>query len=805
MLVAAGSSLAADPTGTPAPEDGQVQSVEGLKEVLVTARKRQESFQSTPVIESVISQQALERFQTHDLYVLADQVPGLLLGGGVGAYGATASIRGVGTSVESPTVDQSVALDVDGMPLSQGLAYNTAMFDVGQVEVLKGPQALLYGKNNTGGVIMLRSADPTDTPEVIVRGGYEAEAQEKLGEIVLSGPVAPSLKLRLAAHYSDDNGFFSNRDVAPAGYGVLTPTTSNFDADQNAIVRGTALFEPSAFYRARLKVNYSYDFVNDGGEDETIAGCPFGLTSFTGFPVLDPSDDCKLGQIVYDPRLDPTYWPGVRNGGIPFSRSTQEFGTLEQNVHLGAFTVTAITGFYELHQQSLLNGSATTLVTLAPDNDFSNREFTQEVRLASDFTHSPVNFMLGGFYQNGHMVNSVRILGNTGIPGVPLPAVLQDNIQGVNINSISGFGQLIWNVTDAIELDAGARVTHEARTHTEDNFDIISGPLGPTPLADPYISSTDTSPEVTLTYRPSDELTFFGSFKEGFKSGSFNTVVYYDPTTRSSFGDEKVRGDEVGLKSLLFDRQLRIDLDGYSYHYVGLQVGADVITPTGGLVLTTLNAASANVRGVDLDVDFAPARIRGLTLRTSLNYNLARYDSFPDAPCSNGQLISEGCDQAYDAALGANTAQNLSGRPLVRAPDVTVTSGADYEMPVGRDMTLGLGATVTYTSEYYTALIDRNAPGFLQGGFAKANLSASFGGPDDAWAVALIGNNVANKITTSHCDNAPVLGDILFSGEVSGTNTRGPGGDDYPTCLPERGREIWLRVTLRPLQLFGRQ
>jgi iron complex outermembrane recepter protein len=777
------------------------QTAQSLAEVIVTGRKREESLLDAPVVESVVSRQALEQFQTPDLIGMSDQVPGLLIGSGVGAFGAQVSIRGVGTTLETATVDQDVLLNVDGLPLGQGLAYNTALFDVAQAEVLKGPEPLLYGKNSTGGVISLRSADPTDQTDVILRTGYEVESQEWLGQAIFSGPVTPWLKARLAAQYSDDEGYFKNRDIAADGFGMVTPTTSDYQAEKSAIVRGTVLLNPTDAYSARLKLNYSYDFVNYGGEDEQMAACPYGLTSFTGLPVFDSHDRCALGRNVYDPWMNPAAFPGIRNNGIPFTKAEQEFGSLEQNLHLGPMTLTSVTGFYEVHQQELQNGNAgSALITLAPDNDFSTRQFTEELRLASDF-RSPVNFVMGGFYENSYMVNSVVIRANTAIPGIPLPGVLQDNIQGVDVNSISGFGQILWKITNQLELDGGARVTHEARHHTEDNFSANSGPLGPTPLLDPGLSTTNTSPEVTLTYKPTDTLTLFGSYKQGFKSGSFNTVVYYDPNTSSSFGDEKVDGGEIGLKTRLFDRRLSLNLAGYYYHYSGLQVGADEISPTGVIVLNTLNAASAKVEGVDFDASYA-APIDGLTLHGAVNYNHAIYESFPNAPCSNGQLVSEGCNQLFSAATGVYGAQNLTGRPLPHAPRWAFVPGADYQTPLGSNLLLSFGALFTYTSSYYTDIIDRNAPGYLEGGYGKTDLSIGLKRRDDAWELALIGDNIGDKVVAVHCDNAGEQGAVILGGEVSGTNTRGPGGDDYPTCTPERGRAVWLRLTFHPLALF---
>ena len=150
-----------------------------LGEIIVTARKRQESILNVPVVETALPQATLQRFQTQDLKDIATLVPGLTLGDSILSIGTQISIRGVGTTTFNPGIDQSVSLNIDGLQLSQGLAYSSALFDMGQVEVLKGPQSLFYGKSSPGGVISIRTADPSDRFELIARAGYEFEAQEK--------------------------------------------------------------------------------------------------------------------------------------------------------------------------------------------------------------------------------------------------------------------------------------------------------------------------------------------------------------------------------------------------------------------------------------------------------------------------------------------------------------------------------------------------------------------------------------------------------------------------------------------------
>jgi iron complex outermembrane receptor protein len=236
------------------------------EEIIVTARKRQESILKVPVVESVISTQALDKQAIVTVNDISNHVPGLVIGSATGIIGANVAIRGIGTSGTNPIVDQDVLLSIDGMPLTQGLAYTAGTFDLGQVEVLKGPQSLFYGKNSPAGVISLRSADPTDKAEIVLRTGYETVAEQKIGEVVVSGTVAPTLKLRLAAHFDQMNGWMKNLGVGDPAYGGLAPAFTNFAPDKNWIVRGTVLFEPNDRYTAKLKMTWAQRRMHGGGD-----------------------------------------------------------------------------------------------------------------------------------------------------------------------------------------------------------------------------------------------------------------------------------------------------------------------------------------------------------------------------------------------------------------------------------------------------------------------------------------------------------------------------------------------------------
>lgn len=771
-----------------------------LDQVVVSARKRKESILEVPVVANVITQDTLERTKIDDLYAVATRVPSLLLGNGVTSSGTQVSLRGIGTTAINPTMDNSVSLNIDGLSLSQGAAYGLGMFDVEQIEVLKGPQSLFFGKNNTAGVISLRSADPGDDTEIIARLGYEDEAEEKVGEFILSGPVSQSLKLRLAARHSDQEGYFRNEAVATPGLGGRTPEFRNYAPARETLLRGTALYEPNDRFSARLKLNYSDYRMNGGASPFQTAYCPEGTGGVAPINVsfLD-GEDCKADRVIRRPWFDLSAFPvGLANGGVPFEDSTQSFGTLELNVGLSdAIGLTSVTGYYENDFHSLFAGStSSTTQLMAQTYDFSNRQFTQELRLVSDYADRPVNFMLGAFYQDGTMRNEVDIAGNILFN---LPQTMQHVLNVVDTESYSVFGQAIWDITEKLEFSGGARWTEETRKHRLFNLHPGIGPVGEVARLDPRISSSNLSPEFSLAYKPTADMTAFVSYRTGFKSGSFMGINYTPPDRPASFGEEEARGYEVGLKFLAFDRRLSANIAAYDYRYEDLQVGALELTNLGNgsyLVFTrTLNAASAKVRGIELDATYMPESISGLMLSGALNYNHARYDSFPNAPCGNGQTVSQGCDQLFNPSTGRYSAQDLSGRRLVRAPDWTAFLSFDHEIYLADGKRFNYGAGASYVSDYSTTLAD--PPGFPQDAYTKYDAHVSLTGADNRWEVALIGRNLGDETTVGRCSNDNSQNGGILGGQISGAPAGGPAGQDEASCYVERGREIWARLSWR--------
>jgi outer membrane receptor protein involved in Fe transport len=315
-----------------------------------------------------------------------------------------------------------------------------------------------------------------------------------------------------------------------------------------------------------------------------------------------------------------------------------------------------------------------------------------------------------------------------------------------------------------------------------------------TPLVNDELDSDNVSPEVTVTYTPTDDLTLFASYKQAFKSGSFDSVTIKPAGSDLSFADEEVRGYEGGIKTRLFDRALTLNLAAYSYHYRDLQVGTNEISETGAIAIRTVNAATANIYGVDFDTTYKAPALAPLTLSAGVSYNHARYGSFDNAPCYGGQTIAMGCNRILNPVTGRFTAQDLSGRELMRAPEWTANFGVDFEISVSSDLTLALGASTLYTDSYYTNLLLRSD--MVQDSFFKTSASIALRGAGNAWEVALIGSNLENEITTGNCVNGNLANGVIFGGQLDGGPVGGPAGVDELACNAEPGRAVWVRLTV---------
>jgi outer membrane receptor protein involved in Fe transport len=448
------------------------------------------------------------------------------------------------------------------------------------------------------------------------------------------------------------------------------------------------------------------------------------------------------------------------------------------------------------------------------------QDFTQEIRLASDFG-GPLNFSVGGFYQDGKITNNMTLPGNTFLG---LPPLLFSGTHDVDIRAISLFGQLRYAPSPQFEIAAGVRWTDEKRSNVPTTVDIfgavtgVPGTVMVSQVAQPRLSAKNWSPELTLTYTPTDDLTIFASLKQAYKSGSYNLVVPAEVGVPIDFGDERIRGGELGVKMRLADRQINFNIAGYYYKVSDIQVQVNL--PFQGVIpiLTTLNAASAKIYGIEADFSYRPDLIDGLEIFGAVNYNRGRFADFT-APCNAGQTFGDGCSLSPvpntsaqnvftdPAILGGTpfryTDRDLSGSRLTRSPDWSGNIGFFYETEIGSGLTLGFGSDAQFGSKYIALLGTDSQSEIFQNGYAKVNATITLKGENDAWEVAFIGNNLSDKLTKSQLNKANYIGGVVFPGSIVGGPTTGPAGRAPTAGVLDRGRELWIRMTFRPMALNG--
>lgn len=769
-----------------------------LGEITVTARKQSELLLNVPVVATILPKAQLENLQTTEITDLPALVPGMLIGHSVLATGGQISIRGIGEFTLDSGVDQTVTLNIDGLPLGQGLALYSGLFDLDRIEVLKGPQPLFYGKSAVGGVLALRTADPTDQPEMIASAAYEFYSIAAREELILSGPVSDTLKLRLSTMYQRQEGYFENVAMALPGTGALDPAYDRGPNGDSYIVRGTVLWNPTSQFEARLKANFTQQNA-DYNDNFELTSCPAGTKDPFGIPFIGGGETCSGPQRNFRlVDMDPANFPGVPNGGTPFFNQDQKYGTLELNYRPSdTLTLSSTTGYYDLLTNTASNATNTTYAgpAIEAGNKFNRHDLTEEVRLTTNFT-TPLNYVVGGFYEDADFGDQITVLGNT---AYGLPGLLFAHYPEIHGHTYSAFGQVRWQIVPKVELDVGVRWADETRTETDEG---LGGSLGtaPIPVLVPEVHSNKAMPDVTLTYKPVEDMTVWGAFRIAYQSGSFATSELPGPTgLNNAFGDEEGKGGELGVKSWLLDRTLSLNVSGYYYRYNGLQVGAVLPVVTGLVETATVNAGSAETYGIDLDAAYHPPQINGLTLKGSLEFDIAKFITFTNAPCYGGQTIAMGCNQLYNPTSGLYQAQDLSGTPLIRAPKWQFNLGADYELPVMGDYKLTMSGNVYYSDKYVTWLaVDRPNEDNYQSRYAKLDLGLSLRSPNGVWELSAIAKNVTDKLTTGVCSNSNYQAGALFGGQIQGGTTSGPAGIDGVGCFFDPGTELWLRLTVRP-------
>lgn len=790
-------------------------------EIIVTARKQNETLQEVPVTIAVVGGKTLDDYHATKAEDVASRIPTLNVQVGGSGSGGTIALRGVGSSAISASFDSAIAFDFDGVQVSTMRLVQAGFYDVGQIEVLKGPQSLYFGKSASAGVFSIKSADPTRTWEYGAKASYEFEEKGKVFSGYLSGPLSDTLGIRIAGQYTDIDRYQRLQ--------ANTPAVHNPRRLKDFVGRLTLNWEPTDNFTANFKAQYVRN-ENDGAIVQSDIFCGANgkadvVYLLSGGVQIPAGYDCKVGNGRYfTPDVAPPLAKkvpapsgAVGFNGVPFGKTDLYFGRLRFDLDINdALKLTSVSGYVDLDAQDVdsyayggigpafiatnpttklpvapalaaINGPGVPLGTGASDPRNALKQYSQEVRLASDFD-GPLNFMVGAFYENR------KFIFDTAQQAVNISLIAPDPVTGntfdykkihtTKTDAVSVFGSLTWKPTDVLEVSGGVRYTDEKKIQTIripyiHAFLAAAFPLngffsGPIKFKDDNIS-----PEATVKYKISPDFNVFASYKTGFKSGGIdNSALPSNSLGKAALtGDfssliyksEKARGGEIGFKSQLADRTFTLNGTVYYYQFKDLQV--QIFNAT-AVQFITLNAGKVNQKGAELEMGWR-SPVEGLNFSANLAYLDAKYKTF---------LLP-----GPDVVFGTPDDVSLAGRKVSRAPKFSGNVAFDWKVPVGESLALGLGGNAVYSSSYITNNARRTD--YVQKSFATFDGRISFGERDDKWRIALVGVNITDKIVTQTSGDRPFLAP---GGNPFGT----PAGDDI-ILNQNRGRQVYVEASVK--------
>lgn len=710
-LAGGAAGLAAILGLAPATALGQTEPGSGsLEEIVVTAQKRSESLQVVPIAVTAITGDVLERAQAFEVADLATRAPSLQFQQST-TVNQELSIRGIGTVGEfGSSVDPSVATFTDEIYIGRMGVATTDFFDLERIEILRGPQGTLFGKNVVGGAISVHTAKPEHEFSSKLRVGY-GNYRSSLISGHVTGPLGEGKAGRLSAHYRKrDKGFAYNA--------LRREEIETLDA---YAARAQFLYDGHENLRVLLRADLSHDESDGKGrrafDDPFIAGRG---------PVSSwyPDGDVRKIYNVNKQGHDRDVWG---------ASATIDWTT-------GPGTLTSITAYRSANALNILDQfSAPQPPALASSYlvfDETYSAFSQEVRLASDSTGRLR--WIGGLYflQEETTNDDDNFSGPFWLGG---PAVNYHYLNHNETTNYGVFGQAAWRFTDALTLTVGARYTVDDKKYdtTAEAVRIGNGVPRATILV-PYPTQRVSkdwkklTPKVSLEWKASDDVFLYASANNGFKGGGWQGKPASAAAANVSFNPEFAWSYEVGAKTEWFDNRLRANLAAFHIDYKDLQVrsvNADCVC------IVVSNAGDAKIQGVELE----------LQAHLAENFNLWLSGSYLD---------TEYVD--YVDSLGIV----FSGNTMQRTPETSFYVGADYAIPNFGPWNLSMRVDYRWQDKMFWSVDNRN----FEPSFGQLGARVSYTSPDRRYAVSLWGKNLSNQVYRERVS-------ALFSDEYS---TMGP-------------------------------
>jgi iron complex outermembrane receptor protein len=694
-----------------------------IGEIIVTAQKRQTFLQDTPIAMNAFRSDDIRRADVTDVSGLTRLAPDLQMSQ-VNSF-VQLSIRGVTSLDTSATGDPALTVNIDGEYINRGIAIGAALFDLERVEILRGPQGTLYGRNATGGAINLIDAKPQFTNvNGFVTAGY-GNYNAKHAEAAINLPVSDNLAFRIAAFHNDHDGY---RDNAPARRGD--------DADTTA-VRASALFKPTD----RLTAYIAGEFVDVDQAGVAQYGVLVDSSTPGLVPYTNPSDPTQSSFIPSQStfRENPSRF-ALDTVGFFKSRQYAVRGRLDYN--LGPATLSYIGSYRDINSSQFNNSDG-----LAPNGGTHYDVYTpkqnsgtqnHELRLSSA-PSSPIVWQTGVFYfkEAQNLVQGVFSPNFTAggfFPAAPA-VVFTDFRPDFKSTSKAVFGQTtIPIVENVVSVTGGIRYTKDKKTSTYIQCPLnlplyLSGTDGSAPDSATCPGRTSTAQKASgskltwtagIDWHPAPNHLIFGKVSTGYKSGGFDTV--------GSFGPETLTAYEIGSKNQFFDRKLTFNVSAFYYDYSNQQVQV-LLDLNGGF--RTENAGKSRIYGIETDTNLQLSSDDRMGL--TANYLNAKYTEYA------GQ---------YATLSGAVYPANLAGHKPPLSPKFVVAGNYDHVFHIGELGTLTASAVAHYTSSYYLSVT--NFAGTRVGAFEKTDLSLEYATPSKTFTVRAYVHNIENKVVHTY-------------------------------------------------------
>ncbi|WP_294305516.1 TonB-dependent receptor [uncultured Sphingomonas sp.] len=709
-------------------------------EVVVTARYRNETLQQVPIAITALEGGALAERQLNNLERIAASIPSVGFRSGASNKDRTVFIRGIGTITTSPGVEPSVSTVLDGVVLTRPGQSTLDLGEVERIEVLRGPQGTLFGKNASAGVVNIVTRNPADELHAFGEAGATTDQEYRI-KAGVSGAIVPGkVQALIGGLYSDFDGNLRN---------VATGHDANGSRRYGA--RGKLVVTPFD----ALKITAIGDYLNTR---ETVAAV-YSSTRQIAYPTNAITDSIALAAALASQGIVAS--PSNRRLATDIDTNVRDEnygGSLTGELTLGDYHVTSITAWRQWlnHQRQDYDGLAQLTAAFpsgADDGSVNSRQFSQELRLTSP-KGGLIDYVLGAYYLRARTDEQYQRALTT-LSGATRTSTTGIANYGITNHNYALFGEANINFTPHFRGIAGYRSTwdtldfYHVRTSTNDPTNSGAASLD-RPGIRAYHNATGRTDARGNSYRLGLQLdlgdhaqTYF-TYSRGYKGPAYN--VYFNMRSLNAttlldevpLNPETSNSYEAGIKGSTADRALSYALAVYTTDFDGYQ--ANFTDSVGGAPVTRLiNAGSVRSRGVEADVTLRPAK--GFTVDIS--------GAFTDATVRN-----------FNCPVGAPVSCNINGQPLPFAPRVRLFENAAYRFALSDTLSMELQSDVSFSSKVQYSLAE--TPNTVQQAFAVWNASVALIRPGDGWQLRAYVKNIANTPYASFLSNGTFGGTVRF-------------------------------------------